>query len=60
MDSILQSRSVSKALTSDHYCVTCDLNVVVPFLSPVYRETRNLRSVDKSTQSAFCGQICLL
>ena len=32
--SILQSTSVSQALTSDYYCMTCDLNVVPSFHFP--------------------------
>ena len=50
-DSVLQWTSVSQALTSGHYCMTCDPNVALPLLSPVFREVRTLRSLDKS---AFC------
>ena len=54
VDSVLPSTSISQALTSDRYSVTCDLNVAVSLLSPVYREVRSVHSLDKS---AFCEDL---
>ena len=46
LDRILQSTAVTHALTSDHFCVVCDLNVTVPSALAVFREGRNLRRLD--------------
>ena len=45
---MLRSASVTHSVASDHYCVVCGLCVAVPFDPVVYRESRNIRAIDRA------------
>ena len=45
-DEILQTTHVSHELTSDHFTIVCDLDLLVPRQPPSFICKRNLRSVD--------------
>ena len=47
-DNLLSSTSVSQSLTSDHYCVVCELCVTVPPDPAVFTDTRNIRAMNRS------------
>ena len=46
-DDLLQSTIVSHLLTTDHISVTCTLRFKIPKDPPVYKSTRNLKTVDR-------------
>ena len=45
-DEILQTTHVSHELTSDHFTILCDIDLLVPRQPPLFICKRNLRSVD--------------
>ena len=56
-DTVLCSASVAQSIASDHFCVVCELCVAVPPDPAVYRESRNIRAIDRA---AFRGDLCML
>ena len=46
-EQIHRSTRVSDCLESDHYCLLVELDFVVPPRCPVYRMTRNIRTIDR-------------
>ena len=56
-DNVLCSTSVTRSIASDHFCVVCELRVAVPPDPAVYRESRNIRAIDRA---AFRGDLCML
>ena len=54
---IMCSTSVTQAISSDHFCVVCNLCVAVPPDPAVYRESRNIRATDRA---AFHDDLCML
>ena len=47
-DNVLYSASVTQAITSYHFCVVCELCVVVPPDPAVYKESRNMRAIERA------------
>ena len=56
-DNVLCSSTVTRAIASDHFCVVCELCVAVPPDPAVYRESRDIRAIDRA---AFCDDLCTL
>ena len=56
-DNVLRSTSVTQSISSDHFCVVCELRVAVPPDPAVYRESRNIRAIDRA---AFRDDLCML
>ena len=56
-DNVLCSTSVTQSIASDHFCVVCELCVAVPPDPAVYRESRNIRAIDRA---AFRDDLCML
>ena len=46
-DGVVRSTSVTQELSSDHFCVVCDLSVAAPPPPPMFREVRSLRTIDR-------------
>ena len=46
-DNLIESISVSQDLISDHYCVISDLSIRLPDQPVMYKNIRNLRSIDR-------------
>ena len=44
-DGVVRSTLVTQELTSDHFCVVCDLSVAAPPPPPMFMEVRSLRTV---------------
>ena len=53
-DNVLQSTTVSSAITTDHCCVMARLNAVVPRTPPIFATVCNVRAVDRT---AFCDDV---
>ena len=53
---IMCSTSVTQSIASDHFCV-CKLRVAVPPDPAVYRESRNIRAINRA---AFPDDLCML
>ena len=47
-DAIVKSTAVTQALSSDHYCVMCELSASRPSPPSLFRTVRNLRALDMS------------
>jgi hypothetical protein len=45
-DSLLKSTAVGHNLSSDHFCVSCSLNLSKPPVPRAYRQVRRLASLD--------------
>jgi endonuclease/exonuclease/phosphatase (EEP) superfamily protein YafD len=45
-DGIVKSTAVTQALSSDHYCVMCELSALRPSPPSLFRTVRSLRSLD--------------
>ena len=56
-DNVLCSTSVTESIASEHFFVVCELCVAVPPDPAVYRESRNIRAIDRA---AFRGDLCML
>ena len=54
---MLCSSTVTRAIASDHFCVVCELCVAVPPDPAVYRESRNIRAIDRAS---FRDDLCML
>ena len=64
-DNVLRSASVTHSIASDHYCVVCGLCIAVPSDPAVYRESRNIRAIDRPAFRAdlnrlVCPELCPL
>ena len=55
-DNVLRSTSVIQSITSDHFCVVCELCVAVPPDPAVCRESRNIRA---TARAAFRDDLCM-
>ena len=47
-DNVLRAASVTHSIASDHSCVVCGMCVAIPSDPAVYRESRDIRSVDRT------------
>ena len=56
-DNVLRSTSVTQSISSDHVCAVCERCVTVPPDPAVYRESRNIRAIDRA---AFRDDLCML
>ena len=56
-DNVLCSTSVTQPIASDYFCVDCELCVAVPPDPAVYRESRNIRAIDRA---ALRYDLCML
>ena len=56
-DNVLRSTSVTQSISSDHVCAVCELCVAVLPDPAVYRESRNIRAIDRA---AFRDDLCML
>ena len=56
-DNVLCSTSVTQSISSDHFCVLCELCVAVPPDPAVYRESRNICAI---VRAAFRDDLCTL
>ena len=56
-DNVLCSTSVTQSISSDHFCVVCELCVAIPPDPAVYRESRNICAIDRA---AFRDDLCML
>jgi hypothetical protein len=45
-DNLVKSSGVSQLLKSDHYTITCELNIESPRTQPVFKNVRSLRTID--------------
>ena len=46
-DNILQNTNISYELSSDHYCITCQLDVSLPAPRPALSKRRNIKSINR-------------
>ena len=56
-DNVFCSTAVTQSIASDHFCVVRELRVAAPPDPAVYRESRNIRAIDRA---AFRGDLCML
>ena len=56
-DDIVCSITVTQLLSSDHYCVVCDLSVIKPVNHAELKQSRNLHGINLTT---FKADICQL
>ena len=56
-DDIVCSTTVTQLLSSDHYCVVCDLSVIKPVYHAELKQSRNLRDIDLTTSNADICQL---
>ena len=56
-DDIVCSTTVTQLLSSDHYCVVCDLSAIKPVNHAELKQSRNLRGINLTT---FKADICQL
>ena len=56
-DDIVSSTIVTQLLSSDHYCVVCDLSVIKPVNHAELKQSRNLRDINLTT---FKVDVCQL
>ena len=56
-DDIVCSTTATKLLSSDYYCVVCDLSVIKPVNHAELKQSRNLRGINLTT---FKADICQL
>ena len=56
-DDIVCSTTATQLLSSDHYCVVCDLSVIKPVIRAELKQSRNLRGLNLTT---FKADICKL
>ena len=54
---IVCSTTVTQLLSSDHYCVVCDLSAIKPVNHAELKQSRNLRDINMTT---FKADICQL
>ena len=56
-DDIVCSTTVTQLLSSDHYCVVCDLSVIKPVNHAKLKQSRNLRGINLTTYRADICQL---
>ena len=56
-DDIVCSTTVTQLLSSDHYCIVCDLSVIKPVNHAELKQSRNLPGINLTT---FKADICQL
>ena len=56
-DDIVCSTNVTQLLSSDHYCVVCDLSVIKPVNHDELKQSRKLRGINLTTHKADICQI---
>ena len=56
-DDIVCSTTVTQLLSSDHYCVVCDLSVIKPVNHAELKQSRNLHDINMTTLKADICQI---
>ena len=58
-DDIVYSTTVTQLLSSDHYCVVCDLSVIKPVNHAELKQSRNLHDINLTTIKADICQLIL-
>ena len=56
-DDIVRSTTVTQLLSSDHYCVVCDLSAIKPVNHAELKQSRNLRGIKKTAVKADICQL---
>ena len=56
-DDIVCSTTVTQLLSSDHYCVVCDLSAIKPVIRAEHKKSRNLCGINLTTFVADSYQL---
>ena len=56
-DDIVCSTTLTQLLSSDHYCVVCDLSAIKPVSHAELKQSRNLRGINLTTIRAYICQL---